>query len=106
MIENENFIHAGELIRRLIEELVSNEKREYSRMSVGWDEIAGTEVAMHVFPRDIENNVLLLETDHPGWSQRILMMQGSLLKKIKNKYPQLKIKKIKVFIGDGRRSST
>ena len=106
MLENENFIHAGELIKSLIDKLLPSGKHEHFRLSAGWEEIAGTEVAMHVFPRDIEGGILILETDHPGWSQKIMMTQGYLLRKIQKKYPQLEVKKIKVFVGDGCGNST
>ncbi|MCK5736092.1 MAG: DUF721 domain-containing protein, partial [Spirochaetaceae bacterium] len=55
--------------------------------------------AMHVFPRDIINNVLVLETDHPLWSQQIRMRQEGLLKIIRGKYPSLEIKRFRVVIG-------
>ena len=55
---------------------------------------------MHVFPRDIVHNVLVLETDHPLWSQQIRMRQEGLLKIIRGKYPALEIKRIRVVIGN------
>ena len=106
MLDDEKFIHAGELIKKLIDRLFPDEKHGYSRMYAGWEDIAGTEVAMHVFPRDIERGSLILETDHPGWFQRMMMMQGDLLKKVQIKYPQLGIKRIKVFVGGGQNNGT
>jgi len=104
--KNENFAYAGELMKKLIDKLLPNGKQGYCRLSAGWEEIAGRELAMHVFPRDIEKRALILEADHPGWSQRIMMKQGSILRKIQKKYAQLEIKRIKVFVGDGRSNST
>lgn len=109
--ENENFTYAGELMKNLIDRLLPNGflpdgKKDYYKMTAGWEEIAGTELAMHVFPRDIEKNSLILEADHPGWSQKILLKQGSILRKIQKKYSQLEIRRIRVFVGDGRRNNT
>jgi len=103
---NENFTYAGELMKNLIDRLLPDGKKDCYKITAGWEEIAGTELAMHVFPRDIEKNSLILEADHPGWSQKILLMQGSILKKIRKKYSQLEIRRIRVFVGDGRRNNT
>lgn len=96
--DKEKFSRAGDVLKVLFDRLVPEEAEEYSRFFSGWEKIAGAETAMHVFPRDIVKNVLVLETDHPGWSQQIRMRQESLLKAIRQKYPDLGIKKIRVVI--------
>lgn len=97
--DKEKFSRAGDVLKNLFDKLVPEEAEEYSRFFTGWENIAGAETAMHVIPRDIVKNVLILETDHPGWSQQIRMRQESLLKAIRKKYPDLGIKKIRVVIG-------
>lgn len=97
--DKEKFSRAGDVLKDLFDRLVPEEAEEYSRFFTGWEKIAGAETAMHVFPRDIVKNVLILETDHPGWTQQIRMRQESLLKEIRKKYPDLEIKKIRVVIG-------
>lgn len=101
--DKEKFSRAGDVLKLLFDRLVPEEAEEYSRFFSGWEKIAGAETAMHVFPRDIVNNVLVLETDHPGWSQQIRMRQEGLLKVIRKKYPDLGIKKIRVVIGYGQK---
>jgi len=100
MRENEEFSQAGDVLKTLFKRLVPEEQAVYSHFFSGWEKIAGEETAMHVFPRDIVNNVLILETDHPVWSQQIRMRQEGLLKIIHRKYPALEIKKIRVVISN------
>ncbi len=94
------FSNAGDVLKTLFERILPEEKDEYYHFFSGWETIAGSETAMHVFPRDIVNNVLILETDHPLWSQQIRMRQEGLLKIIRGKYPALEIKRIRIVIGN------
>ncbi|RKX68866.1 MAG: hypothetical protein DRP60_17335 [Spirochaetes bacterium] len=94
------FSNAGDVLKTLFERILPEEKDEYYHFFSGWETIAGSETAMHVFPRDIVNNVLVLETDHPLWSQQIRMRQEGLLKIIRGKYPALEIKRIRIVIGN------
>jgi len=100
MNDNDDFSHAGDVMKALFSRLIPEDKVEYSRFFSGWEKIAGAETAMHVYPRDIVNNVLILETDHPLWSQQIRMRQEGLLKIIHGKYPSLEIKRIRVVISN------
>ena len=100
MNDNDEFSNAGDVLKTLFERILPEEKDEYSYFFSGWEAIAGSETAMHVFPRDIVHNVLVLETDHPLWSQQIRMRQEGLLKIIRGKYPALEIKRIRVVIGN------
>jgi len=100
MNDNDGFSNAGDVLKTLFERILPEEKDEYSHFFSGWESIAGSETAMHVFPKDIVHNVLVLETDHPLWSQQIRMRQEGLLKIIRGKYPALEIKRIRVVIGN------
>ena len=98
-MKDDNFSSAGDVLNTLFKRLIPEDKTEYAHFFSGWESIAGKETAMHVRPRDIVNNVLILETDHPLWSQQIRMRGEGLLKIIRRKYPSLEIKKIRVVIG-------
>ncbi len=105
MNDNEKFSQAGDVLKVIFERLLPEDPAGYTHFFSGWEKIAGADTAMHVFPRDIVNNVLILETDHPGWIQKIRMRQESLLKAIWSKYPGLEIKRIRIVIGDGRKTA-
>jgi predicted nucleic acid-binding Zn ribbon protein len=100
MNDNKDFSHAGDVMKALFSRLVPEEKVEISNFFSGWEKIAGAQTAQHVHPRDIVRNVLILETDHPLWTQQIRMRQEGLLKIIQKKYPSLEIKRIRVVIAD------
>ena len=100
MSDDDRFSRAGDVLKNLFDRLLPEDADGYTRFFSGWAKIAGAETAMHVYPRDIVNNVLILETDHPGWSQQIRMRQEGLIKTIRSKYPDLDIKRIRVVIGN------
>ncbi len=104
MSNDDQFSRAGDVLKTLFDRLLLEDAAGYTRFFSGWEKIAGAQTAMHVYPRDIVNNVLVLETDHPGWSQRIRMRQEGLLKIIRSKYPELDIKRIRVVIGESQTS--
>jgi predicted nucleic acid-binding Zn ribbon protein len=103
MNDNDNFSHAGEVLESLFNRIIPEEKKEYTSFFSGWEKIAGDEPGMHVFPRDIRNINLFLESDHPLWSQQIRMRQEGILSVIRRKYPSLEIKKIRVVIEEKTR---
>ena len=61
---------AGDVLRDLFKKIVPEETRRSSEVFHGWENIVGAETALHVEPVDIRNHSLLLESDHPGWSQK------------------------------------
>lgn len=96
--KDKNFKNAGELIGELINKLIPSEKYDYYRLSAGWGEIVGVGTALNVIPKDIKNQTLILEANHPGWYQEVIMREKDILKKIRGKYSELEIRRIKVYI--------
>ena len=50
--------------------------------------------AVHSRIRELERGVLLVEADHPGWIQLLMMKQAELLAVVKRRYPELDIQGI------------
>lgn len=100
----EEFSMAGDVLRNLFEKIAPEEIRRSSQVFHGWEDIVGIETASHVFPIDIRNRSLLLESDHPGWSQKIRMRQEGILRAINRKYPELEIKSLKIRVSSGKKS--
>ena len=44
--------------------------------------------------RELEQGVLIIEADHPGWIQTLQTKQKELLLAVQNRYPQMEIKGI------------
>ncbi len=98
MQNEESFQLGGDVVREIMKSILPEDKRNGTEIFSSWEKITGMETALHVKPRDIVNNVLVLESSHPGWSQKISMMKPAILKKVQKTYPQLEIHDIRVVL--------
>jgi len=70
----------------------------YSSFFKSWDKIAGEPLSAYSKVIDISGNQLIVQVDHPGWVQMFQYNENRILKSIQKKYPELKIKAIKLII--------
>lgn len=63
-----------------------------------WATIVGEKYAAHSKLIDIKHQTAILETDHPGWSQQILLNKRRIIRNFQKKYPQLEVKDISVMV--------
>ena len=63
-----------------------------------WATIVGEKYAAHSKLIDIKHQTAIIETDHPGWSQQILLNKRRIIRNFQKKYPQLEIKDISVMV--------
>ncbi len=64
----------------------------------GWQEIAGPSLAEHCRAYEVRHRCLLVECDHPGWMQLLLLQKKPILAKIRQRFPQLGMRDIKVRV--------
>lgn len=63
-----------------------------------WTSIVGEKQAAHSKLRDIKHQTAVIETDHPGWSQQLLLNKRYIIRNFQKKYPQLEVKDISVIV--------
>lgn len=63
-----------------------------------WTAIVGEKQAAHSKLIDIKHQTAIIETDHPGWSQQILLNKRRIIRNFQKKYPQLEVKDISVMV--------
>ena len=83
---------AGEILKKLLD----SKGKIYSSVFRSWNNIAGISVGEHSRVSDILNKNLIVEVDHPGWMQIILLKKGALLSRIRRLYPELEITDLKL----------
>jgi hypothetical protein len=64
----------------------------------GWQELAGPSLAEHCRAYEVRHHCLLVECDHPGWMQLLLIQKKPILAKIRQRFPQLGMRDIKVRV--------
>lgn len=86
---------AAEVLSRLLERSRAAEGSTSGSLFGEWQDIAGVSLAEHCRVVDVRHHSLLVEADHPGWMQLLLLSKKSLLAKLRQRYPQLELRDIK-----------
>ncbi len=73
-------------------------EKEYVSLFQSWERIAGTDLAAHCRILEIERNSIMIEADHPGWSQLLSMKKNQILAKIQQQYPELGITTLRLML--------
>jgi hypothetical protein len=63
-----------------------------------WNDIIGERIAPHCKVVDVDKGMLLLEVDHPGWSQEIQFQKQKILRSLASKFPELGIKNLSIRV--------
>ena len=97
---------AGEIIAELFRDRFGPDFYEEARSSADlfstWTQIVSEvwpqenppPVAAHSRIKELEQGVLFVEADHPGWIQILQTKQAELLSLVKRKFPKLDIRSI------------
>ena len=92
--DEDPFSRAGDVLKTIFGRIAPPGMRSYAQLYASWGEIVGSETAFHVQPRDIREGTLILESDHPGWSQKLQLTQRKILREIQSRYPELEVRRI------------
>ena len=89
---------ASEILARLLEKGPPG-ALPFPSLFGGWEEIAGPSLAEHCRAYEVRHHSLLVEADHPGWMQLLLIQKKAILSRIRQRFPQLGLRDIKVRVG-------
>jgi len=71
-------------------------------LHANWPEIVGVAIAEHCRPRRIEDSLLLVEVDHPGWATEIRYLERQIVAKLAVVMPGSAVESIHVSVGRPR----
>lgn len=63
-----------------------------------WALLVDEEMAAYTRLIDIERNTAIIETDHTGWAQQLMLKKRKIVQNFKKYYPQLEIETIDVVV--------
>jgi len=96
---------AAEVLARLLDKGPAG-SNPFSSLFGGWQDIAGVSLAEHCRAYEVRHHSLLVEADHPGWMQLLLMQKKAILARIRQRFPQLELRDIKVRVSPGSRPAS
>lgn len=89
------------ILEQLFKNLSFGGKRDYLTKGASiferWKDIAGEEIADRSVIREIERGSLIVEVEHAGISQLIMMKKRAIISTLGKKYPSLKIRTIRTI---------
>jgi len=88
---------AGDLLNVYFDDIQRAEGEQYSNFQNSWENIAGKKIGINSKIKDVVDGNLIIEIDHPGWKQLIMMKEKGIIRAINKDFPQLHIKKIKFY---------
>lgn len=88
----------SDLIVNYLDKVGLFEQSKVLEVYASWASIVGEKQAAHSKLIDIKHQTALIEVDHPGWSQQILLNKKYILRNFQKKYPQLEVKNILVIV--------
>ena len=99
---------AGDLISLFFDDIdgkLMKKAKGYYSLSSSWAKITEANgigmAAVHSRVRELDRNVLLVETDHSGWIQIFQTRQHKLLEDIRRRFPDLSINAISFRLSPG-----
>jgi hypothetical protein len=72
----------------------------YSDFFSSWPGIVGARLAAHSRVVDVDNGLLVVAAEHPGWIQLLQMRQSSILDAVAERFPELRLRGIVFRLSD------
>jgi predicted nucleic acid-binding Zn ribbon protein len=93
----------GELLKDLLREKGWLGGNPYEPLFLGWKGLVGEALAAHSRLVDVQNGILLVEVDHPGWLQMLQLRKAVLLDSARRAAPLANVEGIRVRLSTGNR---
>lgn len=91
---------ASEIVSKLFQHIDSETAQTASRFFSCWSEFAGADISAHSKVIDVDKGMILVEVDHPGWSQMLSFNKKRILHALDLQFPELKLKNMIIRISD------
>jgi hypothetical protein len=91
---------AGDVLKNLpfFNNISSKEAENYTGMFQSWEMIVGKKLAGYSRIKDLDKHSLIVEADHPAIIQLLQINYSQTLRRLNNKYPELKISDLRILL--------
>ncbi|TVQ26600.1 MAG: DUF721 domain-containing protein [Spirochaetaceae bacterium] len=94
-------------MQRFLDSIGRSDGSVYIGLFRSWKEVAGERIAAHTQPVDVRGHTLIVESDHPAWTQMVMMNRSRILKQLSGRFPELHLTSLAVRLaGSGQRDLT
>jgi hypothetical protein len=85
---------AAEVINTFFSGIDSSKMMQANSFIRSWNDIVGEKISAHSKVIDVDNGTVIVEVEHTGWSQFILLKKRQIISDLSSNYPELKIKNV------------
>ncbi len=89
---------AADIVTSLFSTLDGNRMREANEFFGNWRSLVGEKLAAHSRVVDVDRGVVVVEVDHPGWSQQLSFIKKRVVSDLSRVFPALGIKSMVVRV--------
>lgn len=93
-MDDSRFRAAREVLSAFFDEEKLRQGGRYADFFESWKYLVGEQLAAHSRVADVQNGILYIEADHPGWIQLLQMRQAAILKGIATRFPEFGLRAI------------
>jgi predicted nucleic acid-binding Zn ribbon protein len=88
----------GDLVRQFLEDRGWDAGDPYSPLFAGWKKVVGEPLAGHSRLAEVEDGVLIVDVDHPGWLLMLSMRRQAVLEAARRAAPRARIEGLRARI--------
>ncbi len=91
---SKEFRKASEVVSALFSGIDPSAMAKATSFSRGWKESVGERIASHSRVVDVDKGSIIVEVDHPGWSQEIQFRKDHIIRILSSSFPEFGIKNL------------
>ena len=95
---SKEFRKASDLINVLFDGFNTPGMEKANAFFRSWKELVGEKIAAHSRIVDVSRGAVIVQVDHPGWSQQIQFRKAAILASLSRNYPELGIKTLVIRV--------
>lgn len=95
---SKEFRKASDLVSALFSGLDVSGIEKANSFFRSWRDIVGEKIASHSRIVDVDRGAVIVEVDHPGWSQQIQFRKPVIMGTLSRNYPELGIKTLVIRV--------
>ena len=86
------------ILEKLLARLHCDDSNPYAGLHRQWMDIVGVDLIAHVKLADVKGHTLVVEVDHPAWSNLVLMRKKQIIGRVRSAFPALDIKLLQLRV--------
>ena len=102
-VETKSSARVGDILPRVLELMGLDDRFEEVKLMRGWAEVVGPVIANKSRPRMLKDGILFIEVENSVWMQELWFHQKQIVDRIREAYPKVEVKGIRLEIERERR---